>query len=470
MKKTIAKSDAFGTRDKFGYMMGDFGCNMSFQLIGTYAMIYYTQGMRLSLVHWSIIVIIAKIFDAINDPIIGSLVDKRKSSKNGKFRPWIFYGSFAILLTTVLFFIDIRAMSYGLRFAYCLITYCLWSVAYTSANVPYGSLNAVLTDDVAERASLSSLRSIGAAIAMLPVMLILPKIVYGKKDAATGIQPIVPERFVWIALVMGVCGLFGFMLTYFLTRERMAPPKREEKYEFKKALKAFLKNRPVIGICLASFAQLAFFMSMLTLAQYTFQVYFKDAEKISLASIVMMAPTVVFIPFVKNMTKKFGKKEISTWPMLAAAILLVIMLVIDIPATKAGMWTFMILMGIANAGSAFFMLTTWSFVADAVDYQELQTNRREEGTVYSIYSFVRKIGQAVCQGLTALLLAGIGFDTNNVVNTSDAVAKNVFNLTIIFPLIGAVLMFLSLKFVYNLDKNATLELSAAIKEKHKNDN
>lgn len=132
MKQHRTRSDSFGLRDKIGYMMGDFGCNMSFQLVSSYAMIYFTQGMGLTLGSWAVIVVLAKIFDAINDPIIGALVDRRKPSKSGKFRPWIFYGSFAILLTTTLFFIDIRALSYGLRFAYCLTMYCLWSIAYTA--------------------------------------------------------------------------------------------------------------------------------------------------------------------------------------------------------------------------------------------------------------------------------------------------------------------------------------------------
>ena len=127
MKQHRTRSDSFGLRDKIGYMMGDFGCNMSFQLVSSYAMIYFTQGMGLTLGSWAVIVVLAKIFDAINDPIIGALVDRRKPRKSGKFRPWIFYGSFAILLTTTLFFIDIRALSYGLRFAYCLTMYCLWS-------------------------------------------------------------------------------------------------------------------------------------------------------------------------------------------------------------------------------------------------------------------------------------------------------------------------------------------------------
>ena len=125
-----------------------------------------------------------------------------------------------------------------------------------------------------------------------------------------------------------------------------------------------------------------------------------------------------------------------------------------------------ILLALANGCTGLFTLATSSLVADAVDYQELQTGRREEGTVYSIYSFVRKVAQAVCQGMMALLLAAVGFDTQNVVATTDQAALNVVRLSIWLPLVGAVLMFLSLMFVYNLDKKKTIEMSERLKSVH----
>ena len=148
------KKRPFGARDKIGYMMGDFGCNMSFQLIGTYLMLFLTQGMGLSLTDWTIIVIVAKVFDALNDPVIGAMVDARTPSKNGKFRPWIFWGSFAVALTTTLMFVDISGLNHAGKFAYSLIMYMLWSIAYTAVNVPYGSLNAALTDNQEQRTNL----------------------------------------------------------------------------------------------------------------------------------------------------------------------------------------------------------------------------------------------------------------------------------------------------------------------------
>lgn len=447
-------------------MMGDFGCNMSFQLIGTYASLFFTQGMGLSLESWAIIVVLAKIFDAINDPVIGMLVDKRKPSKNGKFRPWIFWASFGIALTTILMFIDIRSFSYAGKFAYALIMYCVWSIAYTAANVPYGSLNAVLTDDLSQRASLSSLRSIGAGIAMLPVMIILPKIVYDSKTAADGTVLLKPDVFIWVAIVMGAVGLVGFMLTYFLTKERSVPPEKAEKYELKKALKDFVKNRPALGMCLASLFQLAFFMTLQTTMSYVFQVYFKNVDMMIIGTLAIAAPMVVFIPFMGKLTRRFGKKEMSTWPLLISIAAFAIMLIIPFPKNAIGEWLFIVLVAIGFGASGIFTLATWSIVADAVDYHEYKTGRREEGTVYSIYSFMRKIGQAIAQGAVALLIAAVGFDPNNVAATTDATANGILKLSILLPLIGAILMFLAMLFIYNLDKQKTIEISQALKRKH----
>ena len=298
----------FGAKDKFGYMMGDFGCNMSFQLISSFLMLFVTQGLGLSMAHWSIIVLVSKIFDAINDPIIGAIVDARKPGKRGKYIPWIFFGSFAIAITTVLLFVDIRGISYWGRFAYCLIMYCIWSVAYTAANVPYGSLNAALTDESEQRASLSALRGIGAGVAMIPMMVIVPLVIYGEKDVTTGIQPLKPEVMVWVAIACGIVAIGGFMLTCFLTKEKKQVEKPKEKFNYLATLKGFVKNRGALGMCLASFSQIVFVMSYTTTLPLVCQLYFGDASSSGMVGIVMMLPMMFMIPFMGKLTKRFGKK------------------------------------------------------------------------------------------------------------------------------------------------------------------
>lgn len=199
----------------------------------------------------------------------------------------------------------------------------------------------------------------------------------------------------------------------------------------------------------------------MTMAQYVYQVYFKNTDMIIVASIVIAAPMIVMIPFVSKMTRRLAKGDQHLadarsycHPGTDAAH--------QDPTDCGGLLD---LSGASRLGKRvqrIFLLLIWSFVADAVDYQEYETGRREEGTVYSIYSFVRKLAQAACQGLISVLLAAVGFDTNNVVATTDATALSVLRLSILLPLVGAVLMFLSMMFIYNLDKKKTIELSEAL--------
>ncbi len=460
------RNQPLGAKAKVGYLFGDFGCNMSFQLITSYLMLYMTQGMGISTTHWAFIVVIAKVFDAINDPIIGAMVDARKPSKNGKFRPWIFWGGFAIAATTLLLFIDIRWMPYTLRVTYCLVMYMIWSIAYTAANVPYGSLNAVLTDDPAERTSLSSLRSIGAGVATLPIMVILPMVIFGEKDS-TGYTPLVPEAFVWVALVCGILGIFGFLMTYFLTTERIKADTKAEKFNYFATLVGFLKNRPALGMCLASAAQLIFVMSYTLTIPLVFQFYFMDTKIISFATLIIMAPMILLIPFMGKLSAKFGKQEVTAWSNLLSIAILIVMLIIPFPRTSSGAWIFAALLGLTMFGGGPFILANWSMVADCIDQQEINTGKREEGSVYATYSFVRKVSQGIGAGLISLCLGWVGYNVDNIqANTQPAISIGIMRLSLIFPLIGYIMVFASLLIIYNLKKMVVEENINFLRHKH----
>ena len=196
----------FGMRDKIGYAFGDFGCNMSFAFINSYLMLFYVTCMKIDPKHFAVLILLGKIFDAINDPIIGGLCDATKPGKDGKFKPWIKWASPVLLLSSIALFIYAPSAPYGVKIAMCLGIYCLWSVAYTSVNVPYGSMQSCITNDPAGRSSLSQWRSIGAMCAQIPIMILLPLLVYDKNDNPRG------ELFIIFVGVMGAIGLVSFYL------------------------------------------------------------------------------------------------------------------------------------------------------------------------------------------------------------------------------------------------------------------
>ena len=163
----------FGALDKLGYAMGDMGCNFSFQLVSTFMQLFYMQYIGIGEEAYAIIIILSKVFDAINDIIIGNLVDTKRISKKSKYMPWILLGGVMLVIFNVMLFAPVKDFSMWGKYAWCLIAYCLWSIAYTMVNVPYGSLHSVITDDPQEKVSLSTFRSIGAALPAIIVMIVL---------------------------------------------------------------------------------------------------------------------------------------------------------------------------------------------------------------------------------------------------------------------------------------------------------
>ena len=162
-KKTIRP---FSMKDKIGYTLGDLGCCFTEQYRAMYLSIFYTLILQVNPFHVGILLLITKIWDAVNDPIIGALVDSRKATKGGKFIPWIRAFSFPMAVLCVLAFVNVGNISYGLRLAYMFITYVLYEALYTCVNVPFGTLSSVMTDDVSQRTALSRYRSLGGTIFM----------------------------------------------------------------------------------------------------------------------------------------------------------------------------------------------------------------------------------------------------------------------------------------------------------------
>lgn len=194
----------FGMRDKIGYALGDFGCQMSFALITAYLADFYTQYIGLTEATWAIIIIFLKIWDAVNDPIMGGIMDSRRISAKSKYKPWIRIGSFGLIVSGALAFLPIPHASYAMRVIVCVVTYLAWDIFYTLVNVPYGTLNSAISADPNERTQLSTYRSIGAGAGGL-VTLLLPFFVYENNT-------LIGERFVWIGLITGVHILASIML------------------------------------------------------------------------------------------------------------------------------------------------------------------------------------------------------------------------------------------------------------------
>lgn len=433
----------FGMRDKIGYGLGDFGCNMSFAFINNYLMVFYVTCMGIKAKHFAVIILLAKIFDAINDPIIGGICDASKPGKDGKFKPWIKWASLPLLVSSILMFIYAPNAPYALKIAMCLGLYCVWSVAYTSVNVPYGSMQSVITTQSDERSSLSTWRSVGAMFAQIPVMILLPKLVYDSKTSNPR-----GNVFIYIVGVMGLIGFISFILLRKLTTERVEPTvNNEQKFNYFKTLASFFKNKPMMGVTISSVAYLALMMTVTNSMQYVFMCYFKNTKIIPIATIIAGLPIGLGIVITKPLLKKFTKKQLCTYPFAISAV-------------AAGIATFVrfdnpyvwiTFIGVSMFGTCFYLTLMWALVADCIDYQEEKTGRREEGSIYATYSLFRKIAQGVGASIIALSLDLTGYSEKlDALSQAEGVPEKIYTMTGALPLIGALICLCSMHFLYNI--------------------
>lgn len=431
----------FGWKDKFGYGLGDFACNMSFVFINSYMMLYFVSCLGILPEHYALIIIVAKIWDAINDPIIGGLCDASNPKGNSKFKPWIKYGCIPLLAASVIMFIYIPNAPYSVKIALCLGTYLVWSIAYTSVNVPYGSMQSVITKNNIERAELSNARSIGALVAQLPVMIILPLIIYDENDQPKG------NIFIYVVAVMGIIGVIAFQFMCKLVTEREAPAiHQKQKFNYFKTLGSFFKNRPMMALTVSTVAQIALIMTITNSMQFIFMYYFNNTKLIAIGTLFVGAPMLFAILFVKPLVKRFSKKVLCTYPFIFAIITTGIITFVKFKNP----FVWLLFVALAMFSGSFYNVLIWAMVADSIDYQEKKTGRREEGSIYATYSLFRKLAQGIGSAAVSLSLGWTGYRAELGANQLAGVADNIYFITGFLPFLGSVLCFIAMMF-YNID-------------------
>ncbi|WP_338151898.1 glycoside-pentoside-hexuronide (GPH):cation symporter [Mesobacillus campisalis] len=387
----------------------------------------------------------------------GRFIDSKKPTKHGKFKPWIFRMSFPLVLSGVLMFVYIPGMSNGFYAAYAFVTYILWGTLYSTVNIPYGSMASVITDDPIERTSLSTFRTMGAMLASLIINAIGPLIIFVDNKANS-------DGFFMAAVIFGILSLACYMACYKLSTERIAIPENTGvKPNLGRTLKSLMKNKPLMAILGAS---LIFMMSTMLIGAvnvYLFKDYFRNTAALSIIGIIQTVTVFIAIPLVKPLVAKFGKKEVTATGMILAASMYV--LLFFFPDLSTGQ--FIVGSAIGMFGYAFFNSLIWAFVTDVVDYHELITGLREDGTVYSFYSFARKVGQALAGGIGGFAITAIGYNASLEVQSADTL-DGIYALATIVPGTIYLLIFFILVFLYPLNKKRMKQLSNNLAAKRKN--
>ena len=451
-----SKVKPFGMQDKVGYMLGDVGSCLLFNFIGSYLLVFYTDVFGISAAAVGTLMAVSRVWDAINDPMMGVIVDKRKRTKDGKFRPYLKYMGIPLGIFTILTFLVIPNMPQGMKLPYAYITYIGFGMAYTAINIPYGSLASVMTNDPVQRTELSTWRNISSIFAMIPLMVLTPKLVFDASDAVS------PKGFLIAAVLYVIIANIGYRLCYKMTTERIINEVKEDapKASLGETLKALGKNKALIGLILSSLGTLTAMFLPNALNAYLFKDYFQAPGLLSLAGLLPMVGTFLAIPVTGKLVAKFGKKNIAIYSGIVSIAAYVVLVLFP---TKNPM-LYIALITVSGFGTALYGMIVWALVGDVIDYQEYLSGKREEGIVYATYSLSRKLVQAIVGSIGGFALAAIGYQSGAATQAPE-VAESIRTIITVVPLIGFIFGTVCLKFVYNLSNKTLNEVNEELERR-----
>ena len=456
----IARTSGITMKDKIGYAMGDFASLLVFGLVQSVLQKYYTDVLQISIVSVLIMFVVARVWDAINDPLWGRIIDGAKRKEDGRYRRWLKIFAIPVALAAVLMFVRIPGMSETGNFIWATVTYILFGMLYTCINIPYGSLATVITSDDKERSSLSVFRSIGSTFGAMPAMA-LASFCYVTRD---GVKSMSYTRIIIGVSVIAVLAVVGYFITYKLTKERVvtAPKPKKEKGETWRVIKALFTSRPFVAVCIASLLFLAAQMFQMSYNTYLFDYYFNNPGLTMLPTICQYLPVAIVMFFATKLGNKFGRREICAYGMLLAGLSFLILFFLHTTSP----WIYIAMCLVNGIGNAFLFLLIWALANDAIDYNEVHKDIHDEATSYSFYSFMRKLGQSVAAILVNSALLSIGYKDNVLTadNITDATLKSMYGQSTLIPAILYLLVFVILLFIYPLGKKQIEELKGRKEE------
>lgn len=374
----------------------------------------------------------------------------RHKYKRGKFKAYIFAGSIGLIVAGALCFMPFPNAPRMVKNILFVVGYVFWDAFYTVANVPYGSMLPLITEDAGERAQLSSWRSAGSMIAGIATGVMIPVMIYDASNALRG-------EMLWvIALVMGCFGFAGFQLLIRGTTQRVNVDVQTKedapKFNVITAVKNFCRNRPALGATLAACSMFLGMYGAGTASTVMFQAYFKNARISGVMQMVTMLPMFLFMPFIAKIVRRWGKQEAASFGAIFSVAACLLMLVLPITPDGKGLAIYLVCQIINGVGMGCYTCVSYSMMADAIDYNEWKFGTREEGTIYSLHSFCRKLAQGVGPSIGLVVATAMGYVAALGPEQPAEIALKMRYLVAAMYLLSAVLEFVGIRFVFNLDK------------------
>ncbi len=383
---------------KVGYLFGDFGSQFCWTFIGSYLSVFYTDIVGLAPVVVTTIFLIARIWDAINDPMMGAIAE-RTHTKWGRFRPYMAFGAPILAIFSTIVFVNPNFSTNG-KIAFAVITYILAGMLYTMVNIPYGALAGVMTSDVEERSSLAAFRMLGMNMGMLIINAVaMPLILHFSKSDTP-----VAKGYTYTALVFAIVGCISFYITYFTSKE-VVQPVQKKKVPIKDTVKTIFTPH-IIKVALIQFFVMCGFMGRVGVVVYYYMYVLKRMDKISFLMTLQSIGGIIGIVCIVKIAAKLGKKTTVVVSNILSAISMIA--IFFIPASNITLITIVTFIFGLVSGSAPLIL---SMLADAIDYEEYQTGIRADGAAYATNGLASKAGTAVA-GIGVSIMAAFGYVAN----------------------------------------------------------
>lgn len=403
------------------YGFGDLASQFVWTFVGSYLSIYYTDVVGLAPLAVSVIMVIARVWDAINDPMMGAIAERTKS-KWGRFRPYIAFGSPILAVFSVLTFTNPFGGSSTAGVIWAAVMYIAAGMAYTLTNIPYGALAAVMTEDANQRNQINTSRNIGMSLGMTIVNALSPVLLLAFSHA--GAKNADARGYLATVIVYGIISIPLFLVVFFTSRENVKPLAStvNRKFSFKETFKNLFTNKYLMIVSLIMAVQMTAFMGRIAVESYWI-IY--DLGDFRMISVIMTIPTVLGIVgslFVPAAAKKFGKRNVLMISMGVQTVALLIMFFA--PYNNMAMIIVGdVIFGLFNVG----MPMTLSMVADSVDYMDEKTGIRTDGTAYATYGLATKVGNAIGGAAGVPLIFAFGYVANQ---QQTVAAQRGINITV----------------------------------------
>lgn len=446
--KTANVKSGLTLKHKIGYGLGDAGGCMTFALMGSTFAMYCTDALKVDTDLLAILLIIWNVWDFINDPLMGAFMDKafaKKRNAKGKFRPWLLRSAPLVCVSFIALW-SVPSLFEGLSLVCVLFGLkILYEGAYTMFNIPMGSLLSAMADNDKERATLSSARGFGSAVGNAIPVVLMPMLIkkFGQTNA-TG-----------YAIGAVICAIIGFVMClghYALTEERTTieeEVKEQQNIKFTDILNVFRVNRPFLALCIHGLCICTMQYVSSTLNNYMFSVVYGDLALITYGTVLsapFMIATLVGGPF---LAKKFGLEKFIRIGLLIGAVtymgLFGLHMVIDVNP-----YVHIIISNIAMGLASMSIYMQWGLVSEAIDYNEMITGKRTEGSIYGTFNLSRRVGQTIGNSAAVLMLGWIGYNADLTVQTPTTVT-GIKILCVLLPGIFIMGSWAAFKFLWNMD-------------------